>query len=33
MKPHKAKRLFCITVELVSVFLDPNEVNMIYAVE
>ena len=28
----RSKRLFSIIVELVSVFLDPNEVSMIYAV-
>ena len=28
----RSKKLFCITVELYSVFLGPNEVSMIYAV-
>ena len=32
MKLHNGKELFCITVELNSVFLGPNEVIMIYAV-
>ena len=32
MKLHNAIELFSVIVELVSVFLDPNEVNMIYTV-